>query len=129
MAASQSTHQQINVMQLATAPKTNTTFYKDVMKGLHSNPKYLNSKYFYDERGDELFQQIMSCDEYYLTNCEMEVLKMQSPDITSTIFASGKNFDVIELGAGDCSKSVYLLRQIFRRNKNFTFFPVDISTH
>ncbi|HYJ64467.1 MAG TPA: L-histidine N(alpha)-methyltransferase, partial [Parafilimonas sp.] len=63
------------------------------------------------------------------TNCEMEILKMQSPDIASTIFASEKNFDVVELGAGDCSKSIYLLRQIFRRNKNFTFFPVDISTH
>jgi L-histidine N-alpha-methyltransferase len=116
-------------MQLATAPKTNTTFYKDVMKGLQSSPKHLNSKYFYDERGDELFQQIMRCDEYYLTDCEMEILKMQSPDIASTIFASEKNFDVIELGAGDCSKSVYLLRQIFKRNKNFTFFPVDISKH
>jgi len=117
-------------MELATASKNTTTkFYKDAMKGLRSNPKYLNSKYFYDERGDELFQQIMRCDEYYLTNCEMEILKMQSPDIASTIFASEKNFDVVELGAGDCSKSIYLLRQIFRRNKNFTFFPVDISTH
>jgi dimethylhistidine N-methyltransferase len=117
-------------MELATVSKNTTTkFYKDVMKGLRSNPKYLNSKYFYDERGDELFQQIMHCDEYYLTNCEMEILKMQSPDIASTVFASERNFDVVELGAGDCSKSVYLLRQIFKRNKNFTFFPVDISTH
>ena len=99
------------------------------MKGLQSSPKYLESKYFYDEHGDELFQQIMNCDDYYLTNCEMEILKTQSADIASTIFASEKNFDVIELGAGDCSKSVYLLRQIFRRNKSFTFFPVDISSH
>ncbi len=116
-------------MQLATAQKINAIFYKDVMQGLRSSPKNLNSKYFYDEQGDELFRQIMRCNEYYLTNCEMEILKSQSSDITSTVFASEKNFDVIELGAGDCSKSVYLLRQIFRRNKSFTFFPVDISKH
>ncbi len=116
-------------MELTTITQNTTKFYKDVMKGLQSSPKYLESKYFYDDRGDELFQQIMHCDEYYLTDCEMEILKTQSPDIASTIAASEKNYDVIELGAGDCSKSVYLLRQIFKRNKNFTFFPVDISKH
>jgi len=116
-------------MQAITATQNSTKFYKDVMQGLQSSPKYLESKYFYDERGDELFQQIMNCEDYYLTNCEMEILKTQSADIASTIFAAEKNFDVIELGAGDCSKSVYLLRQILRRNKSFTFFPVDISKH
>ncbi len=116
-------------MQATAISKRTSAFYKDVMKGLRSSPKFLNSKYFYDERGDELFQQIMGCDEYYLTNCEMEILKTQSADIVATIFASENNFDVIELGAGDCSKSVYLLRQVSRRNKNFTFFPIDISSH
>ena len=116
-------------MELATITQSTTKFYKDVMKGLQASPKHLDSKYFYDDRGDELFQQIMSCDEYYLTDCEMEILKTQSADIASTIFASEKNFDVIELGAGDCSKSVYLLRQILRRNKSVSFFPVDISKH
>ncbi|MEP6682031.1 MAG: L-histidine N(alpha)-methyltransferase [Parafilimonas sp.] len=116
-------------MQFATAKKVNTVFYKEVMKGLQSSPKYLDSKYFYDENGDDLFQQIMNCDEYYLTNCEMEILKTQSADIASTISASEKNYDVIELGAGDCSKSVYLLRQILKRNKSAVFFPVDISKH
>jgi L-histidine Nalpha-methyltransferase len=116
-------------MELATFTQVKTKFYKDVITGLHSAPKYLDSKYFYDERGDELFQQIMNCAEYYLTGCEMEILKTQSADMASTVFASDKNFDVVELGAGDCSKSVYLLRQILRRNKSFTFFPVDISKH
>ena len=116
-------------MELSIITQQKTKFYKDVMKGLQASPKYLESKYFYDDHGDDLFQQIMHCDEYYLTGCEMEILKMQSADIASTIFASEKNFDVIELGAGDCSKSVYLLRQIFRRNKAFNFFPVDISKH
>jgi uncharacterized SAM-dependent methyltransferase len=42
-------------MQLATATKTTTKFYNDVMKGLRSSPKRLDSKYFYDGHGDELF--------------------------------------------------------------------------
>jgi dimethylhistidine N-methyltransferase len=117
-------------MEFATVSKNTTTkFYIDVIEGLRSNPKHLDSKYFYDERGDELFRQIMNCDEYYLTNCEMEILKTQSPSIASAVFELEKDFDVIELGAGDCSKSIHLLKQIFEHNNSFTFFPVDISKH
>ncbi len=116
-------------MQLATVTKSTTKFYKDVMYGLHLSPKHLDSKYFYDERGDELFQQIMNCDDYYLTNCEMEILQTQSGEVASTIAKLENNFDVVELGAGDCTKSIHLLRSIFNIDKDFTFFPVDISKH
>jgi len=116
-------------MQIATVTKNTTRFYKDVIRGLRSSPKYLNSKYFYDDRGDELFRQIMRCDEYYLTHCEMEILQTRSNDIASTIFELERNFDVVELGAGDCSKSIYLLKEIFKRHTDFTYFPVDISRH
>src|SRR5689334_6603101 len=103
-------------MQLATVSRNTTKFYKDVMQGLQSSPKHLDSKYFYDERGDELFQQIMNCEEYYLTNCEMEILQTQSSNIASAIFNLENNFDVVELGAGDCSKSIHLLKEIFKRD-------------
>ncbi|WP_432328505.1 L-histidine N(alpha)-methyltransferase [Mucilaginibacter sp. P25] len=42
-------------------------FEQDVLDGLMQMPKRLQSKYFYDETGDILFQQIMACPEYYLT--------------------------------------------------------------
>jgi dimethylhistidine N-methyltransferase len=116
-------------MQLVTVTQTTSKFYKDVMRGLQSSPKHLNSKYFYDAHGDKLFQQIMACDEYYLTNCELEILQTQSGEIASHIFKPGNNFDVIELGAGDCSKSIYLLKEIFKRDSSSTYFPVDISKH
>lgn len=116
-------------MELATFTQQNTKFFKDVLKGLQSKPKRLDSKYFYDARGDELFRQIMNCDDYYLTNCEMEILQTQSDVIASGIQKFEKNFDVVELGAGDCSKSIHLLKPIYRLDKNFTFFPVDISRH
>ena len=116
-------------MQLVTATKNTKKFFKDVMEGLRSSPKRLDSKYFYDDRGDELFQQIMNCEEYYLTNCEMEILQTQSAAIASAISKPGNNFDVVELGAGDCSKSIHLLKEIFKLDKDFTFFPIDISKH
>jgi len=43
-------------------------FKKEVLEGLSASPKYLSSKYFYDEKGDALFQQIMRMPEYYLTD-------------------------------------------------------------
>lgn len=116
-------------MQLATANENTIKFYKDVIQGLQSSPKYLYSKYFYDETGDALFQKIMNSDEYYLTNCEMEILQKQSHDIASAIYSLENNFDVVELGAGDCSKSIYLLKEIFKTDNSFTYFPVDISKH
>jgi acetyl esterase/lipase len=51
-------------------------FEEDVLEGLMATPKRLQSKYFYDEQGDLLFQQIMACPEYYLTNCEREIISL-----------------------------------------------------
>ena len=55
-------------------------FFHDVLKGLSAPAKYLDSKYFYDKEGDRLFEQIMECEEYYLTNCELEIFSQQSGD-------------------------------------------------
>lgn len=49
----------------------NNTFLNDVILGLSSRPKTLPSKYFYDKKGNEIFQQIMKLDEYYLTSCKV----------------------------------------------------------
>ena len=59
----------------------NTEFAEDVRQGLSSEPKYLHSKYFYDAVGDILFQQIMTLKEYYLTDCEYQILEKQKQDI------------------------------------------------
>ncbi|MEP6927426.1 MAG: L-histidine N(alpha)-methyltransferase [Ginsengibacter sp.] len=104
-------------------------FLQDVLMGLQSNPKYLQSKYFYDKKGDELFQQIMHCEEYYLTNCEMEIFATQTSQIADIIIDQHRNFDVVELGPGDAVKSVYLLKELVNKNAIFTYFPVDISNN
>ena len=104
-------------------------FLQDVLKGLQSTPKYLQSKYFYDKKGDELFQKIMHCDEYYLTNCEMEIFSTQTSQIADIIIDQHRNFDVVELGPGDAVKSVYLLKELVNKNAVSTYFPVDISNN
>jgi len=104
-------------------------FLKDVLKGLQSTPKYLQSKYFYDKRGDELFQEIMRSEEYYLTNCEMEIFSTQTSRIADIIIDQHRNFDVVELGPGDAVKSVYLLKELLNKNAVSTYFPVDISNN
>ncbi|MDQ6902711.1 MAG: L-histidine N(alpha)-methyltransferase [Bacteroidota bacterium] len=104
-------------------------FLQDVLAGLRSTPKYLQSKYFYDKRGDELFQDIMNCDEYYLTNCELEIFSEQTEALADIITRQHKNFDVVELGAGDAVKSVYLLKELVNKKAISTYFPVDISNH
>jgi L-histidine N-alpha-methyltransferase len=102
-------------------------FYEDVIAGLKSAPKRLNSKYFYDANGDKLFQELMNCPEYYPTNCEMEVFSEKTADICEAIVADGDAFDLIELGAGDAMKSTYLLKYLLEQKADFTYLPIDIS--
>lgn len=103
-------------------------FLNDVVKGLSAPQKYLESKYFYDAQGDELFRQIMACDDYYLTDCEMEIFTNQKSLLADHFINSHKDFDIIELGAGDGTKSVHLLTELVQRGTHFTYYPVDIST-
>ncbi|GAB3170628.1 L-histidine N(alpha)-methyltransferase [Telluribacter humicola] len=103
-------------------------FRQDVLKGLSSNPKYLLPKYFYDAKGDQLFQQIMGCPEYYLTRAEEEILRTQSRQIIQSCAGTNPMFDVIELGAGDASKTLYLLQEALRLRCSRQYYPIDIST-
>ena len=103
------------------------TFFKDVLTGLSAPMKRLDSKYFYDKEGDRLFEEIMNCPEYYLTNCELEILSSQSSIIIEAISSFHKEFDVVELGAGNALKSRYFLQELVRKNIPFTYFPIDIS--
>ena len=102
-------------------------FYKDVIAGLTSEPKHLDSKYFYDANGDKLFQDLMNCEEYYPTNCEMEIFTSQTAEICKALIADGDAFDLIELGAGDATKSSHLLRYLIDQQADFTYLPIDIS--
>src|ERR1700712_3560243 len=102
-------------------------FYDDVICGLSSTPKFLSSMYFYDAVGDKLFQDLMNCDEYYPTNCELEIFSEKTAEICNAIIGDGDAFDLIELGAGDATKSTYLLQYLLNAQADFTYLPIDIS--
>ncbi len=104
----------------------NTTFAEDVMSGLTAQNKYLPSKYFYDDNGSRIFQEIMNMPEYYPTNAEFEILSNQSKQIIKASKFS-QPFNVIELGAGDGFKTFKLLEFLVNANIQFKYMPIDIS--
>ncbi len=103
-----------------------SAFAEDTFKGLTSNPKYLQSKYIYDRKGDKLFQQIMDMPEYYLTNSEFNILEINAEDIVDS-FTSSQGIDLIELGAGDGKKTKVLIRKLVEKGLKFDYLPIDIS--
>ncbi|WP_031426315.1 L-histidine N(alpha)-methyltransferase [Flavimarina sp. Hel_I_48] len=103
-----------------------TAFEKEVYEGLTAFPKYLSSKFFYDKKGDKLFQEIMAMPEYYLTGCEYDIIDSHKEEFAS-IFSADNGFDLIELGAGDGKKTKLLLAHFMQHNVNFSYKPIDIS--
>jgi len=99
-------------------------FANDVLHGLFRAPKAIPSRYFYDEEGNRLFQKIMDLPEYYLTDCELEILETQRERIAGHI--GNKAFNLVELGAGDGTKTRILLRHFCERGMDFRFVPIDI---
>ncbi|SMB98115.1 methyltransferase [Hymenobacter roseosalivarius DSM 11622] len=111
---------------LATA---NTELARHVAAGLQKTPKTLSSKYFYDDAGSELFQQIMGLPEYYPTRTEFGLLTTYRGAITAALRpVSDEPFYLIELGAGDGLKTKILLRELLEQRANFSYVPVDISS-
>jgi len=102
-----------------------SAFARDVLHGLSKTPKQLPSMYFYDERGDQLFQDIMHMPEYYLMNCELDIFEQQKAQILNAIGL--EHFHLLELGAGDGYKTRVLLRHFMEQSVDFEYQPVDIS--
>jgi len=102
-------------------------FRADVVAGLSTTSKHISSKYFYDANGDAIFQRIMKAPEYYLTNAENEILRDQAEEILAAITGDAVAFEIIELGAGDGTKTMHLLRKALDMGKEPTYRPVDIS--
>jgi L-histidine N-alpha-methyltransferase len=99
---------------------------KDVLSGLKQQPKTLSAKYFYDDAGSRIFQQIMDLPEYYVTRTEFAILENQKAGICNAFTGSGF-FHLVELGSGDGLKTKILLKQLSAQKTDFEYVPVDIS--
>lgn len=94
-----------------------------VREGLSSPFKELPPKYFYDERGSELFERITEQPEYYPTRCERRILDERATEIV----AAASPRTLIELGSGAAAKSRVLLDAMRDAGTLERFVPVDIS--
>ena len=107
--------------QQASYNRIDNDFLNDVIEGLSQNPKTLKPKYFYDNRGAQLFTEICTTPEYYPTRTEIKILNQNAEDIASQI---GDNTALIEYGSGALEKIKILLDFL---NEPVGLIPVDIS--
>lgn len=96
-------------------------FRDDVLSGLAQPQKRLPSKYLYDERGSQLFDQICDLPEYYPTRTETALLATIAPEVADLV---GPGASLVEFGSGSSHK-VRLLLDAFEAP--VAYVPLDIS--
>ncbi|MEX1010618.1 MAG: L-histidine N(alpha)-methyltransferase [Balneolaceae bacterium] len=102
--------------------KASSEMLADVLQGLKKPQKTVPSKYFYDKRGSELFEQICKLDEYYPTRTELSIMSENVEEIAELL---GPNTQLVELGSGSSLKTRLLLDNLTDID---SYLPVDIST-
>jgi L-histidine Nalpha-methyltransferase len=102
------------------APKS---LAEEVRDGLSRELKELPPKYFYDERGSQLFDMITTLPEYYPTRCEREILNRRAPEIVAATGAG----ELVELGSGTASKTRALLYAMAGAGTLRRYVPFDVD--
>jgi L-histidine N-alpha-methyltransferase len=95
----------------------------DVREGLTRRQKELPPKYFYDERGSQLFEKITRLPEYYLTRAERALLEAHADDLVSEL----RPRTLVELGAGSAVKTRILLDAMRDAGRAEEYVPIDVS--
>ncbi|MEH1788724.1 MAG: L-histidine N(alpha)-methyltransferase [Nostoc sp.] len=115
---------------LATSIKILNEHYKslnnegiDVIQGLTQSPKTLPPKYFYDDYGSELFEQICELPEYYPTRTEAWILRQYADEIVQITGAC----ELVELGSGSSTKTEFLLDAYQKLTSCCRYIPIDVS--
>jgi L-histidine N-alpha-methyltransferase len=96
---------------------------RDVRHGLSRSPKQLSPKYFYDERGSELFEEITQLPEYYLTRAERSLLELRIAEIIAAV----RPCSLVELGAGSATKTHIILDEMRSSGCAECYVPIDVS--
>jgi L-histidine Nalpha-methyltransferase len=96
---------------------------RDVRVGLNATPKQLSPKYFYDERGSELFERITQLPEYYLTRAERRLLEEKIPEIVGAV----RPCSLVELGAGSATKTRIIIDAMRDNGCAECYVPIDVS--
>jgi L-histidine Nalpha-methyltransferase len=96
---------------------------RDVLSGLRRRPKQLPPKWFYDERGSELFDRITTLDEYYPTRTEQWILD----DVSDEVAAVARAETLVDLGSGSFPKSPRLLDALVATEILRRYVAMDVS--
>jgi L-histidine N-alpha-methyltransferase len=96
---------------------------RDVREGLTKMPKQLSPKYFYDERGSELFEEITQLPEYYLTRAERSLLEKRIHEIIAAV----RPCSLVELGAGSANKTRLIIDEMLSSGCAECYVPIDVS--
>jgi L-histidine N-alpha-methyltransferase len=105
------------------ADERRSSMVTEVREGLSRRQKELPPKYFYDERGSELFEKITRLPEYYLTRSERALLEARA----QTLIDSLRPRTLVELGAGSAAKTRILLDAMRDAGSGEEYVPVDVS--
>jgi len=95
-------------------------FRADIIQGLSAEKPYISPKYFYDEAGSRLFEEICNTEEYYPTRTEVSIIRDNINDIVDVL---GKDCLLIEPGSGDS----YKVRLLLDALRPIAYLPIDIS--
>lgn len=114
----------MSLTSVLTAPDELTkALVADARRGLASAPRWLPPKYFYDDRGSSLFDEITRLPEYYPTRAERALLARHADDIAHAADARV----LLELGSGSSEKTIILLDALERSGQLESYVPVDVS--
>ena len=106
-----------------TVRRSRQQMVRDVREGLSKTNKELSPKYFYDERGSELFEEITQLPEYYLTRAERSLLEQRISEIVAAV----RPCSLVELGAGSATKTRLILDEMRKSGCAECFVPIDVS--
>ncbi|MEM6675380.1 MAG: L-histidine N(alpha)-methyltransferase [Planctomycetota bacterium] len=108
----------------AAPDETLEDFGEDVARGLARPLKRISCRWFYDEAGSALFEEICGLEEYYPTRAEAEILAAHADEIVAS---AGDTATCVELGSGSSVKTRHVLDAFFRAREDLTYVPIDIS--
>src|SRR3954447_7217136 len=98
------------------------SLFSETLYGPPSSPRTPSCKFFYDEKGAELFQKICELPEYYITRTELQILRLHGAEIAKML---GPKIELIGLGTGAGTKTRILLNEL---EDPAVYIPIDIST-
>ena len=96
----------------------------EVRAGLTATPKRIPCRFFYDEAGSQIFEEICELPDYYLTRAESEILRDRARDVARRFSLP---ISLVELGSGNSSKTRLLIEALLGEHGSLSYTPIDIS--